>query len=562
MPKPLSLISVDECPLIIRWPWKRQDSNTHLVVSWVGSTLAYVHAQPLANGTYTVLKFGVEHQGALSTKHFVSRLNTLGLGLAGLKVQVMLRPEQYQLLQIDAPVVPPEELHLATRYLVKNQLKTNVDSVTLDIIRVGDGKDQKGVEQLFVVAAANEVLHGIMTLRDAMRWNVAVIDIQETAQRNLQSALARQDGHAGHANAALLMMDGQLPVLTVCANDELFYTQQFELPKRFFALPEPHDSDGIVGLAVTNIDDDEVQAFLVDVQRSLDLWRRSWANIAMALDSLRIFAGERSDDVSTWFRVQAGETVLPTDVSGLFSGFSGGAESDKALCMPLLGTLIQTSSTDPAQKINLLADIKLSHINYSSVKTMLQTLVVLAVLGGCGSTYWVWHLNVASEDLTKSLATQSIEFESLKAAIAQNKVRAQPNSVLDQELQDSRTELLQRETLSHELQAGLLRQDWGHAARLQLVAQSIPAQVWVTKVTSDETQFTLIGFTLEPAALSKWVAILAASPLLEVQSFSTVNVDNANTLILKAVVGKPRPTWSFSVRSLMTQPSATPQAKL
>jgi len=562
MPNPLIFSSVDEGPLIIRWPRKRQGSNTHLVVSWAGSTLAYVHAQRLANGTYMVLKFGVEHQGARSIKHFVSRLHTLGLGLTGLNVQVMLRPEQYQLLQIDAPVVPAEELHLATRYLVKDQLKTNVDSVTLDVMRVGDGEDQKGTEQLFVVAAANEVLHGIMTLSDAMRWNVAVIDIQETAQRNLQSALARQDGQAGRANAALLMVDGQPPVLTVCANDELFYTQKFELPKSFFALPETHDSDGIAGFAGTNIDDDEVQGFLVDVQRSLDLWRRSWASIAMTLDSLRIYAGERSDDLSTWFRVQAGEIVLPMDVSGLFTGFSGGVESDKALCMPLLGTLIQTSSTDPAQKINLLEDIKLSHINYSSVKTMLQTLVVLAVLGGCGSIYWVWSLNVASEDLAQSLATQSIEFESLQAAIAQKKSGDQPNSVLDQELQDSRTELLQRETLAQELQRGLLRPGWGHSARLQLVAQSIPAKVWVTKVTSDETQFELTGFTLEPAALSKWVAILAASPLLEVQSFSTVNVDNASTSILKAVAGKPRPTWSFSVRSLITQPSGTAQAKL
>ena len=562
MPNPLILTFVDERPVIVRWPWKRQDSNTHLVVSWAGSTLAYVHAQPLANGTYMVLKFGVEHQGAHSTKHFVSRLHNLGLGLAGIKTQVMLRPEQYQILQIDAPMVPPEELHLATRYLVKDRLKINPDSFTLDVMRVGDGEDQKGAGQLFVAAAANEVLHGIMTLSDAMRWNVAVIDIQETAQRNLQSALVRQDGHAKRANAALVMVDGQPPVLTVCANGELFHTQQFELPKRFFAVPGTHDSDEIVGFAGTNIDDDEVQGFLVDVQRSLDLCRRSWTHIANSLDSLRIYAGERSEDLSTWLSEQAGETVLPMDVSGLFAGFSSSVESDKALCMPLLGTLIQASSTDLPQKINLLEEIKLSHNNYSSVKTMLQTLAVLAVLVGCGSTYWVWSLTVASEDLTKSLATQSIELESLQAAIAQNKADGQPSRALEQELQDSRTELLQRETLAQELQRGLLRPGWGHSARLQLIAQSIPTKVWVTKVTSDETQFTLTGFTLEPAALSKWVAILAASPLLEVQSFSTVNVDNASPSMLEAVGGKPRPTWSFSVRSLMTLPSATAQAKL
>lgn len=38
----------------------------------------------------------------------------------------------------------------------------------------------------------------------------------------------------------------------------------------------------------------------------------------------------------------------------------------------------------------------------------------------------------------------------------------------------------------------------GHAARLQLVAASIPAQVWVTDVKADELQLDISGFTLEP----------------------------------------------------------------
>jgi MSHA biogenesis protein MshI len=544
---------------MIRWPWKRLDSNAHLVVSWSGHALAYVHAKKLTNGTFEVLKFGVEYQGADNTKDFVSRLNSLGLGLTGLNTHVMLRPEQYQLLQIDAPAVPSKELHSATRYLVKDQLNTNIDSVKLDIMQLGDGEDQKGAGQLFVAAAAHEVLREVTALAKAMRWNIATIDIQETAQRSLQSALARQDNPTGGANAALLMVDGQPPILTICANDELFYTQQFDQPEGFFAPPGGHDNDEVDGVEFvgTTVDDVNAQGFLVEVQRSLDLWRRSWTNIAMVLDGVRIYAGERSEALSVLFKAHIGEAALPMDVSGLFPGFSGGVENDKSMCMPLLGTLIQTSSTDPSQKINLFGRTKAPKRDYSSAETIFQTLAVLMVLGGCLSTYWVWSLNSAGEYLTKSMAAQVIEIESLN----QKKAGGQPSAALEQVLQDSRTELLQREKIAQELQRGLLSPGWGHAARLQLIAQSIPAQVWVTKVMSDEAQFEISGFALEPAALGKWVAILAASPLFEGQYLSTVNINNARTSMLEEVSGALRPTWSFNLVSVMAAPVATREAK-
>ena len=62
-----------------------------------------------------------------------------GLGLKGAQATIMLRAEQYQLLQIDTPAVPPVELRAAARYQVREMLQTHVDDVTIDVIRVGDG---------------------------------------------------------------------------------------------------------------------------------------------------------------------------------------------------------------------------------------------------------------------------------------------------------------------------------------------------------------------------------------------------------------------------------------
>jgi len=214
------------------------------------------------------------------------------------------------------------------------------------------------------------------------------------------------------------------------------------------------------------------------------------------------------------------------------------------------------------QQINLFAPIRLTQKRYFSAQTMLQALVVFVVLGGGLSAYWVWGLHIAGEDFRKSMAAQSGELESLKAAIAQGKAGGGVHigAALTQELQGSRTELLQREKLAQEWQRGLLRPGWGHSARLLLVAQSIPAQVWVTQVKSDESRLDISGFTLEPAALNDWVGKLATSPLLKGQTLSTVKVESVVAPSATASAAQ-RPMWSFNLVSAMTQPSAATGGK-
>lgn len=214
------------------------------------------------------------------------------------------------------------------------------------------------------------------------------------------------------------------------------------------------------------------------------------------------------------------------------------------------------------QQINLCTPILLTQKRYFSAQTMVQALAVFVLLGGGLCAYWVWSLNVASEGFRKTLATQSRELESLQAAIKQGKAGAAPvEAALMQDLQGRRAELLQREKLMQALQRGLFPPGWGHAARLQLVAQSIPAQVWVTEVKADDGQLDVSGFTLDPSALNEWVARLAASPLLQGQTLSTVKVENVSATMMKAVSGAPRPVWSFSLVSAVGKPSAAAGGK-
>ena len=90
----------------MRWPFKRKVSTDLWVVSWAAQSLCYVQARPGEAGTFLIRQLGVERQGADTTELFLQRLQALGL--KGGQAVVMLRPEQYQLLQIDTPPVAPE----------------------------------------------------------------------------------------------------------------------------------------------------------------------------------------------------------------------------------------------------------------------------------------------------------------------------------------------------------------------------------------------------------------------------------------------------------------------
>lgn len=227
------------------------------------------------------------------------------------------------------------------------------------------------------------------------------------------------------------------------------------------------------------------------------------------------------------------------------------------------------------QQINLCTPILLAQKRYFSAQTMLQAVAVFVVLGGALCMYWVSSLNSASAGFKKTLDAQAPELASLQAAVAASKVSAgSGEAALEQELQAARTERTQRQAVLEELHRGIVKEGHGHAARLQLVASSIPAQVWVTDVRADESQLDVSGFTLEPAALNEWVAKMAGSPLLQGQHLAAVKVNQvkadpaasnsatqtgtANQVALTA----RRPLWSFSlVNAVATVPASASGSK-
>jgi MSHA biogenesis protein MshI len=339
----------------MRWPWQRSRSSEPFIVSWSGQTFAFVQASLKPDGLFHVKRLGVERQGGDTQEEFVKRLASKGL--RGQAVRAMLRPEQYQVLQIPAPQVAPEEVRSAARYQIREMVDVHMDDLTLDVMRVGD-EEVRANNQLFVVAATNAMVRSVLDLEQALHWSLDVIDIQDTAQRNLQTAIALRAGKLERAGAVLFVANDKQALLTISAKEELFYSRRIDLGAGFmearwslggadeaqsddpFAeVPEYVPSYAAAPAAAPVAEDDVSQRFVVELQRSLDVWDRTWPNLH--LDSLSVHAGERSVEMARWLSRELGLAVAALDASALFPGFDKGSAADQAQCFPLLGALLR-----------------------------------------------------------------------------------------------------------------------------------------------------------------------------------------------------------------------------
>lgn len=137
----------------------------------------------------------------------------------------LLSPGEYQLMQVEAPNVPQEEMKAAVRWSIKDLLSYHVDEATIDIVNIPGG--QSGVERkksLYVVVASNEVIKKRTQLFVGAHINLSVIDIPEMAQRNI-AKLYEDEGRA----LALLAFDENSGLLTFTSNGELYLARRIEI---------------------------------------------------------------------------------------------------------------------------------------------------------------------------------------------------------------------------------------------------------------------------------------------------------------------------------------------
>ena len=146
-------------------------------------------------------------------------------GLARFACTTLLEPADYQILLVEPPNVPADELKAAIRWRIKDQLEYHIDDATVDVFEVRAEGDPKGsAKAMYAVATPNEVVQKRIALFQDAGIPLRIIDIPEMAQRNLAALFESAD--KATAMLAFSLWGG---LLTISFHGELFLTRRLEV---------------------------------------------------------------------------------------------------------------------------------------------------------------------------------------------------------------------------------------------------------------------------------------------------------------------------------------------
>lgn len=196
--------------------------------------------------------------GQIPKAQFCERIRQLKL--TGMRCNVVLPAGSYNLLLVEAPNVPDDELRDAIRFRVKDMIAFPLAEALIDVFPLPADSSRSGRKMVYVVATQESKVREIMALVNAADLELAYIDIFELALRNITERL--DVGQRGVAMVRLLQ--GQA-TLALVREGNMYLSRQFDLPYN-------------AGL----LDDLPEDQLVLELQRSLDYYERQMGQVPPA----------------------------------------------------------------------------------------------------------------------------------------------------------------------------------------------------------------------------------------------------------------------------------------
>lgn len=279
-----------------------------LAISLRGGRLSFVHGRQSPDGKPSVTRIGSTE---LEAKPSAAEKYARDMGFGRCQCATLLAPGEYQMLLVEAPAVPAAELKDAVRWKVKDLLDYPVADAAMDVLDIPpESAAATRGHSVYAVAARNDVVRERIATFEQARIPLSVIDIPETAQRNI-AALRESDGRG----VALLYFNHEFGLLTITCRGELFFSRRIDigLPEMLGATP-----DGRAEL---------FNRVVLELQRTFDHFDRQFRYVQVA----KVLVGPEPEETGLYEHLQGG-LDLPVERLDLLEcfDFRRGATPDAA----------------------------------------------------------------------------------------------------------------------------------------------------------------------------------------------------------------------------------------
>ncbi|MGE3773605.1 MAG: type IV pilus biogenesis protein PilM [Gammaproteobacteria bacterium] len=171
----------------------------------------------------------------------------------------LVEPNDYSLVLVDTPEVPPAELRAAMRWRVKELIDFHIDDAVIDVFDVPT-EDGRAARRMYAVAARSERVQRVAAAAQGAGLKLEVVDIPEFALRNLAVRLP-EDG----AGVALIHFAARHGLLTVSRRGALYFSRRLDGGRERLLQ---------AGATLTPAMEGQLDALTIEIQRSLDFYER------------------------------------------------------------------------------------------------------------------------------------------------------------------------------------------------------------------------------------------------------------------------------------------------
>ncbi len=208
---------------MLGWFSKATQKSGLLAVAIEPEAIKFAHVQHAGNRPHATHWGSVSSDPSDPASSLQSAANEHGFGRV--TCTTLLEPADYQILMVEPPKVPADELRAAIRWKIKDLIEYHIDDATVDVFEVrGEGETKGSARAMYAVATPNEVVQKRIALFEEAGVPLKVIDIPEMAQRNVAALFESPD-----KATAMLAFSSWGGLLTISIHGELLLTRRLEV---------------------------------------------------------------------------------------------------------------------------------------------------------------------------------------------------------------------------------------------------------------------------------------------------------------------------------------------
>ena len=215
-------------------------------------------------------------------------------------VSAVLSTDEYQLVQVEAPDVQPEEMRSAVRWKLKDIISFPPSEAVVDVFEIPEQARYVESRMVYAVAARTDAVQRVVSLVKPRVRGFDVIDIPEMCLRNI-AALLPQDEHG----VALIALGDRFAQLTLTCRGVLYLARRIDLSR---------GAETPAGEAAADFD---VASLALELQRSLDYYESHYDQPGIA-DVVVTSGDERAERLLGNLIAATGHSVTLLEVEELF----------------------------------------------------------------------------------------------------------------------------------------------------------------------------------------------------------------------------------------------------